>query len=113
MTTRDFFITSPIGNVKINTSPDSKKHEWLNTYWIWHDTKNSLVLSVKQPYNEDYEYFTLGLNSQVMGRRQAFSNIVVSDTYERKLSVVPVCLEYVRLLVTLKWELLQPKGNKS
>jgi hypothetical protein len=112
MTTRDFFITSPIGNVKINMSPDSKKHEWLNTCWIWHDTENSLVLTLKQPCDKDYEFVTLDLNSQVMGRRQAFSNIVVSDTYERKLSVVPVCPEYVRLLVTLKWELLQPKVNK-
>lgn len=109
----DFFITIPVEKVRINTSPDSKKHEWLNTCWIWHDRENSLVLTVKQPYNEDYEFFTLDLNSQVMGRRQAFNNIVTSDTYERNFSVVPVCLEYVRLLVTMKWELLQPKGNKS
>jgi hypothetical protein len=52
-------------------------------------TENSLVLTVKQPYNEDYEFFTLDLNSEVMGRRQAFSNVVASDTHERKFSVVP------------------------
>jgi len=97
MTTRDFFTTSPIGNVKINMSPDNKKHEWLNTYWIWHDRENSLVLTVQQPYKEDYEFFTRDLNSQVMGRIQAFSNIVASDIYERKLSAVSVCLEYVKL----------------
>ena len=112
MTKGDFFITIPVKNVKINTSPDSKKHEWLNAYWIWHDREYSLVLTAKQPHNEDYEFFTLDLNSQVMGRRQAFSNIVASDTYERKFSVVPVCLKYVRLLVTMRWELLQPKDNK-
>lgn len=113
MKTRDLFITSPIGNIKTNTFPDSKKHEWLNTYWIWQDRENSLVLTVKQPYTEDYEFFTLDLNSQVMGRRQTFSNIAASDTYGRKFSVIPVCLEYVRLLVTMKWELFQSKVTKS
>jgi hypothetical protein len=44
-----------------------------------------------------------------MGRSRAFTNIVDSDPHDRQYSVVHVCVEYVRLLVTLKLQLLQPK----